>query len=63
MNRLWVCDDLPDTDYENWCPDHGNSFEVSSDGREPVVRHPIGFRVQRKPRIRVKAWTRPVLEG
>lgn len=58
MGRAWIADDLPEADTTM---DEGRYWS-SSGGDEflnPVMR-PIGF-MRRKPRVRVKAWTMPIL--
>lgn len=58
--------------FDIWFPDEAydlpsmmvGSASGLTDCDAPVISHPIGFRVRReKPRVRIKAWTRPILEG
>jgi hypothetical protein len=61
MARLRIADDLPDADYEPEPIDHGSSYETGVGPHTcPEVKRPIGF-MRTKPRVRVKAWTMPIL--
>jgi hypothetical protein len=54
---------LPDVSFDDNPALNVGSASVLSCGDDPPVKHPIGFRALReKPRVRVKAWTRPILE-
>lgn len=57
----WVADVLPEGDYDAPYMEQGSHWETTEgDETVPVVRHPIGF-MRRKPRVRVKAWTMPIV--
>lgn len=61
------------TGIEHWLPDvmlddapamNMGSASGLCEGVEPTIRHAMGFQFHRsKPRIRIKAWTRPIPEG
>lgn len=56
------CWDPPES-YDPEQPMMGSAWSLV-EGNAPSVRHPIGFVTSReKPRVRIKAWTRPVLNG
>lgn len=59
IDGSWIADDV---DYEADL-EHGHSYELNDDDVAPVIRHPIGFKTikDRKPIVRVKAWTRPLV--
>lgn len=60
MIDFWVADDV---DYEPEWIDQGSSYELSDEPCQPIITHPIGFQITPpKPRIRIKAWTRPIIE-
>lgn len=57
----WVSDELLESDYEPPDMRNGSHWETTGgDQLLPDVRRPIGF-MRRKPRVRVKAWTMPIL--
>lgn len=63
MSDMWIEDDLSDADYDPPRPDHGSSYSVEPKSDVyPNVRYPIGF-MRHKPIVRVKAWTRPIVNG
>jgi hypothetical protein len=60
----WCGDDIGFDAADDWYATRGDSWRESSEPCAPVVRHPIGFVVGvRKPRVRVKAWTVPVIRN
>lgn len=65
MTRMWIADDLPDIP---WGDDDAPHLERGShwteDEERPPSRatRPIGF-MRHKPRVRVKAWSMPIIEG
>jgi hypothetical protein len=57
----WIADELPEAYYEPSDMRHGSHWETTGgDETIPDVKHPIGF-MRRKPRVRVKAWTMPII--
>lgn len=55
-----IADDLPDTDYDMPMAE-GRCWEISGgDALYNPVSRPIGF-MRTKPRVRVKAWTMPII--
>lgn len=55
---------MPDIAYDDAPSMNMGSASGLQYGEDPPVRNKIGFQVRReKPRVRIKAWTRPVLEG
>ncbi len=62
MTKLWIADDLPVVDYDPPYLEEGRYWSSSGgDKTVPDVIHPIGFK-RSKPRVRVKAWTMPILK-
>ena len=62
MTRAWIADDLPEADYEQSWMEEGRFWSTTAgDLTVPNVTRPIGF-MRRKPRVRVKAWTMPIIE-
>jgi hypothetical protein len=59
MSGIWIADDLG-SDYDPPQMDRGEAYVVAPDDHYPAVKHPIGF-MRRTPRIRVKAWTMPII--
>ena len=59
MARSWLADDLPDAAYDVPMED-GRAWSSPSEEQLPTVTRPIGF-LRHKPRVRVKAWTMPIL--
>lgn len=53
-------DNLPEV-FDPPAPDFGRTWESASGDEIIPVRRPIGF-IRRKPCIRVKAWTMPIID-
>jgi|KBSMisStaDraftv2_1062788.scaffolds.fasta_scaffold00037_79 hypothetical protein len=64
MPRMWVADDLPFYEWESEPTQHRGDCYAAEAGAEtyPDIQRPIGF-MRRKPRVRVKAWTMPIIKG
>jgi hypothetical protein len=58
-NSNWIGDDCGYEEPEHE-PYRGDAHIYESDEPLPVIRNPIGY-IWTKPRIRIKAWTRPIL--
>jgi hypothetical protein len=63
MARGWIEDDLQDQHCDAPHMERGEAYG-STGGEEmlPEVTRPIGF-MRFKPRVRVKAWSMPILPG
>lgn len=62
VERFSWCGDVIAFEAEQYAwQDQGSSYEVSDDDTVPVVRHPIGY-IRSKPRVRIKAWSRPMVD-
>ncbi len=57
--RMWIEDDLPDEPYEDE-PYRGDAWVVDERPMSVPVKRQIGF-IRRKPVVRIKAWTRPIV--
>ena len=58
----WIADDLPDLSDECENLERGEAWSsVEGDDNYPTYRHPIGY-MRRKPTVRVKAWTMPIVQ-
>lgn len=58
----WIGDSLPMFEHDDRQMDRGDSYgvEAASD-YYPEVKRPIGF-MRHKLRVRVKAWTQPIIK-
>jgi hypothetical protein len=61
MPRNWCGDDMAFDAEDIHYYEHGSSHELNDDDVAPVVKHAIGY-IRTKPRIRIKAWSRPIIE-
>ena len=59
MPKVWIGDDCGYEEPEITL-ERGDAYIYESSDQFPVIRRPIGF-IWTKPRIRIKAWTRPIL--
>ena len=61
MPRAWIADDLPDLGGDEPYPERGEAWSSNGgDDMYPTFRLPIGYG-RRKPIVRVKAWTVPII--
>jgi hypothetical protein len=62
-HRAWIADDLPDIPWDDDASlQRGDAWSSTEGDKDyPNVTNPIGF-MRRKPRVRVKAWTMPIVK-
>jgi hypothetical protein len=59
---MWFADDLEASDYDPPPMERGEAQLITPDDHYPSVQRPIGFVLGKcKPRVRVKAWTMPII--
>lgn len=61
-DRFMWCGDDAGYDEPETSMDRGDVCLYSADPNWPTVQRPIGF-MRHKPRVRVKAWMQPIVEG